>query len=86
VSFSDVLHVKYEVPEGESSFQCFKESSNMKTTLEIVQDSIILLTQYVIPVLVMLFSYTMIALTLWRKQDIDEVVFENTIFRQLMTY
>ena len=73
VSIPEVFYVKYEIPDGETSYQCYKESRNMKSNTEMIQDLIILVIQYVAPVMMMIYSYTMIVITIWRNQEIDQV-------------
>ena len=46
----------------------------MKSNTEMVQDLTILMIQYVAPVMMMIFSYTMIAITIWKNQEISQVV------------
>jgi hypothetical protein len=74
VSIPEVFYVKYEIPDGESSYQCYKESRQMKSNEEMVQDLTILMIQYVAPVMMMIYSYTMIAITIWKNQEISQVV------------
>ena len=74
VSIPEVFYVKYEIPDGESLYQCYKESRQMKSNTEMVQDLTILMIQYVAPVMMMIYSYTMIAITIWKNQEISQVV------------
>ena len=69
VSIPDVLLVKYEIPPGNEHPQCYKETKSMKGSLEVLYDLSVLTIQYIAPVLIMVYSYGMIALTIWRKTE-----------------
>lgn len=69
MSFPDVLLVKYEVPPGNKHPQCYKDTRGMKGSLEMVYDLTVLTIQYIGPVIIMAYSYSMIALTIWRNTD-----------------
>ena len=71
VSIPDVLLVKYEIPPGDKHPQCYKETKGMKGSLEVLYDLSVLTIQYIGPVLIMVYSYGMIAHTIWRKTDIS---------------
>jgi len=69
VSIPDVLLVKYEIPQGDEHPQCYKETKGMKGSLEMIYDLSVLTVQYLGPVLIMVYSYGMIALTIWKKTE-----------------
>lgn len=69
VSLPDVFLVKYQVPEGEDKPQCYKEADEEKSSMEMWYDLSVLTIQYIGPVLIMVYSYSMIAFTIWRKTE-----------------
>ena len=69
MSVPDVFLIKYEIPEGTKRPQCYKETKGIKGHLETLYDLTVLGIQYVGPVLIMAYSYGMIAITIWRKTD-----------------
>ena len=69
VSLPDVFLVKYQVPEGEERPQCYKEADEEKSSIEMWYDLSVLTIQYIGPVLIMVYSYSMIAFTIWRKTE-----------------
>ena len=70
MSIPDVLMVKYSVPDGDKNPQCYKETKGtLKGNHEMLYDLSVLTLQYIGPVLIMAYSYGMIAVTIWRKTD-----------------
>jgi hypothetical protein len=67
--------VKYEIPPGDEHPHCYKETKGVKGSLEVLYDLSVLTIQYIGPVLIMVYSYGMIAHTIWRKTDSGLVSF-----------
>ncbi|XP_023322083.1 RYamide receptor [Eurytemora carolleeae] len=75
VSIPDVVMIQY-TETGPGRYQCHKP--NIMPAFDVVM----LVFVYILPVLVMLYTYSMMALTIWRKREIGEVQSSQLVTRK----